>query len=513
MSLHQRELSQDYALRIDPLGGIVTAWRGDTLIARTNRAKVMYETRIPPTVYFPREDVLVPISEPTDLKTFCPFKGTARYRDLVLGEESLTNAIWSYDNPLPESTGIAGYIGFMPGVATRLELGDNELSPPPASNISAPLVDWLLRGATFCKSPEEFTMALADQLQKNGVSVSRMSVLIWSLHPSIAGKNLIWRKGEEGLTTRLPSYEIFDHPAFINSPLFHVSKGRGGVRQKIGVEYSDNSFPIIEDLRADGATDYVAMPLMFTDGTMNVLTLTCDHPDGFTTGNLGLVFECSFMIARIYEVFSLKDTAQGVLETYVGKRTGARVLGGEIRRGDGDEIDAAIMFCDLRASSRLVEELGQAKYIELLNEFFDTITEFVHAHDGEVLKFIGDAVLAVFPDQGNPDQARQEAMSAARDITSKLAELRIEGRASDCSIGISYGRVTYGNIGSRERLDFTVIGHAANVAARLGDYGKTVGHRIVATSDFETLGYACEPLGEVSLHNVRDPVPCIGASG
>lgn len=509
MTIHQRDLSQDYAIRVDPLAGEVRVWHGDTLIAKTTQAQVMYETRLPPAVYIPRHNVLVDLSDKTPLQTFCPFKGTASYRDMTIDGETLGNAIWSYDDPLPESIEIADHVGFMPSSKARLDLGDNELLPPTAGHISAPLVDWLLREAPFFKTPEDFTKALAEQLRINGVAISRLAVMIWSLHPSIAGRNYIWRKDREEMTVRAPSYDIFDHPDFLNSPLSHVSKGLGGVRQKIGVDYKDTSFPIIKELRAEGASDYVAMPLMFSDGAINVMTLTCDHPDGFTTGNLGLVFECSFIISRIFEVFALRDTAQGVLETYVGKRTGARVLGGKIRRGDGDEIDAAIMFCDLRASSRLVEELGQADYIETLNLFFETATDIIHAHGGEVLKFIGDAVLAVFPADGNAEQARQESLRAAREIVAELAELRRQGHRCDCSIGISYGRVTYGNIGSRERLDFTVIGHAANVAARLGDYGKKVGSRIVASRDFAAPEFPTKALGAVSLHNVRTPVDCI----
>ena len=509
MSLHQRDLSQDYAISIEPLAGVVRAWNRDILIAESENAQVMYETRLQPAIYFPREDILVDLSAPNELQTFCPFKGTAHYRDMTLKGQIVSNAVWTYDNPLPESIAIDGYIGFMPGSTTKLDLGGNELAPPNAGHISAPLVDWLLRTAPFYKNSEEFTTALTEQLLENGIAISRLSVMMWSLHPSIAGRNYVWRKDKDELITMAPSYEIFDHPAFLESPLFHVAKGRGGVRQKIGVDYKDNSFPIVEDLRAEGASDYVAMPLMFSNGMANVLTLTCDHPDGFTTGNLGLVFECSFMISRIYEVFALQHTAQGVLETYVGKRTGARVLGGEIRRGDGDEIDAAIMFCDLRDSSRLVEELGQSDYIETLNLFLETVTDIVHTHGGEVLKFIGDAVLAVFPAEGDATQARHESLTAACEIIDRLATLRDGGHQCDSSIGISYGRVMYGNIGSRERLDFTVIGHAANVAARLGDYGKKVGHRVVATSDFHDSGCPTVDLGAVNLHNVAAPVNCI----
>ncbi|MEP3631965.1 MAG: DUF427 domain-containing protein [Shimia thalassica] len=504
-----REFSQDYQIRIDPIDGVVRAWRDGTLLAESTQAKVMYETRLPPTIYFPLKDVRADLSAPSDLQTFCPFKGTATYRDMTVDGQTVPNGTWSYDSPLPESVGIGGYVGFSRDDHTRIDLGENTLQDETSSHISGPLVDWLLREAWRSKTPEDLTVALSDKLLENGIAISRLSVMIWSLHPQIAGRHYIWNKGAEEITTYAPSYEIYDHPAFVGSPLDHVSKGLGGVRQKIGVENDEDRYPIIRDLKKEGATDYVAMPLQFSDGQTNVLTLTCDHPDGFTTPNLGLVFECSAIISRLFEVFNQRENAQGLLETYVGKRTGARVLGGDIRRGDGDEIDAAIMFCDLRESSRLVTDLGQSSYIDRLNLFFETVTDTVQEHGGEVLKFIGDAVLAVFPDDGSADKARADAMESAREIVARLGELSHTQRGCDCSIGLAYGRVTYGNVGSRERLDFTVIGHAANVAARLGDHGKKVGHRIVATADFDVPACKTTHLGSVELHNVRDPVACI----
>lgn len=205
---------------------------------------------------------------------------------------------------------------------------------------------------------------------------------------------------------------------------------------------------------------------------------------------------------------------QSLLETYVGKRTGARVLGGEIRRGDGDEIDAAIMFCDLRGSTRLEEELGRRAYIALLNQFFETASTIVHEHGGEVLKFIGDAVLAVFPADRCAQEARAQALDSARAIVARLEELAEDKDAPRCeaAIGIAYGGVTYGNVGSRERLDFTVIGQAANIAARLGDYGKTANHPIVVSSDILSDPSQGLPLGEVRLHNVSQPVSCFAVA-
>lgn len=508
-----RPEQQGYGIRIEPLEGRVTLRRGDVTLADSTRAKVMYETRLPPTIYFPAEDVAVHLSDPTDLQTFCPFKGTASYRDLLLEGEQISNGVWSYDKPLTESLGIKGYVGFMPSPDTKLDLGRNRLDNTPDKPVSGPLIDWLFREAAQITTPEDLTRALGEKLLEHGVAVSRLSVMIWSLHPMIVGRNITWSKGHDEVTTFAPSYELHDHPSYVNSPLRHVSNGLGGVRQRLDVANFRASFPIMEDLRKQGATDYVAMPLPFSDGRTNVLTLTSDHPGGFTTANLGLVFECVAVISRFYEVFTQRQTAQSLLETYVGKRTGARVLGGEIRRGEGDEINAAIMFCDLRGSTLLEERLERRDYIAMLNDYFETVSSIVHDHGGEVLKFIGDAVLAVFPADADAEAARMQAVHSAVEITERMAEIRDQqGRPVDCAIGLSYGAVTYGNVGSRERLDFTVIGQAANIAARLGDYGKASGYRIVVSEDIMPCCDSWTDLGDVTLHNVSRPVRCFGIS-
>ncbi len=505
MNLHVTDPPAGYGIDIQPLEGRVSAYRNDELIASSTGARVMYETRLKPTIYFPIQDVTAKLGERTALQTFCPFKGTASYRDLVTLDARVPQAVWSYEHPLPESRGIQGFVGFGADAVTRFDLGQNRMREDQSGNISGPVIDWLLRQAAVLSSAEALTAALAEKLSESGVVLSRLSVMIWSLHPMIAGKNYIWDKKGGKVTTYAPSYEIHDHPSFVNSPLRHVSSGLGGIRQKIGEDYADNSFPIIEDLRAAGATDYVAMPMPFSDGRTNVLTLTSDHPDGFTTANLGLVFECSAAISRFYEVFMQRENAQSLLETYVGKRTGARVLGGEIRRGDGDEIDAAIMFCDMRDSTQLEERLGRAEYISVLNHFFETTSQMVHAHGGEVLKFIGDAVLAVFPGAEGASDACERALAASRAVVAQLAEAQGD-TACRCAIGLAYGRVTYGNVGSQERLDFTVIGKPANIAARLCDYGKICNSEIVFTEEIAGDATDVVELGHIDLHNVKAPV-------
>jgi class 3 adenylate cyclase/uncharacterized protein (DUF427 family) len=506
MSVQPSNLSSGYALEVIDLPGDVRALCGDTLLAQSRNARVAFETRLAPVVYFPPEDVIVPLGETTDLKTFCPFKGTARYCDIILPEGPMPNAVWTYSNALPESVRIEGQLAFMPGIADRILTETGPIEQPGYASASGPVIDWLLREAGFISTPETLTAALGEKLREQGVQVTRISVMIWSLHPLIAGKNYVWDIAAAEVSTFAPSYEIHDHPAFVNSPLRHVSEGLGGVRQRLGSDYAENSFSIMEDLRAQGATDYVAMPLPFSDGRMNVLSVTGDHPNGFSTANLGLIFECIFVISRFYEVFMQRENAQSLLETYVGKRAGARVLGGEIRRGDGDEIDAAIMFCDLRHSTRLEEELSKDAYLELLNYFFETTSSVVHECGGEVLKFIGDAVLAVFPAGDNAKAACAKALASARETIDALrSHSQCEG-----AVGIAFGRVTYGNVGSKERLDFTVIGHAANVAARLCDQGRHTGHSVVFTEEVLSDATVADDLGLLPLRNVRLPVQCYG---
>lgn len=510
MNVQNSPSRSGYNIDVRPLEGRVTLYRDATILATSTRALVMYETRLRPTIYFPRDDVMVDLTEMSDLRTFCPFRGTARYNGIKLDGDILENAVWSYEKPLPEGRIVDGHVAFMPNAYTHVDLGDNQLLEDQNASVSGPLIDWLFRDASAARNSEQFTRSLAEAMMDHGIPVSRMTVMVWSLHPQIAAYGFTWKRDEPELTTVTPSYEMYDHPDFLNSPLRHVSAGLGGVRQRLDEPRFKASFPIMEDLRAQGATDYVAMPLPFSDGRKNVLTLTSDHPDGFSTNDLGTIFECITVISRYYEVFSQRWTAQALLETYLGKRTGARVLGGEIRRGDGDEIDAAIMFCDLRGSTRLEEQLDRRAYIALLNRFFDTVSDVVHAHGGEVLKFIGDAVLAVFPQGETANEAATEALIAAREIVAQIDAKNIErpDTHADCVIGIDFGRVTYGNVGSQQRLDFTVIGQAANIAARLAEQGKYVDRRIVLS---DTVAGCCPNLteiGEIELRNVSEPVMC-----
>jgi adenylate cyclase len=514
MTARPQLTSNDYTIVVEPLAGETVASLGDEILARSNRARVMYETRLPPVVYFPEEDTVAKLEPASEHRTFCPFKGTASYSHVHVGARVLENGAWRYPNALPEGQAVDGCIAFMPADGLQVTHNGSAIDTILGGNISGPTVDWLLREAWTAKSPEDLLAALGKRLVADGVAVWRLSVLVWSLHPMIAGRHIIWNREGDTIESRQPSYELMESPIYQESPLRHVADGLGGIRQKLDTNPDEFSFAVMEDFRKQGVTDYVAMPLPFSDGRVNVLTLASDHPNGFTTANLGLVFECSALISRLFEVFALTSNATSLLETYLGKRTGARVLGGEIRRGDGDIIDAAILFCDLRHSTRLETELGREAYVRELNRFFEVATDIVNAHDGEVLKFIGDAVLAIFPASQGNQKACAQAVASAEQIVEKLADVAgTDHYPLSSAIGIAYGEVTYGNVGSRERLDFTVIGSAANIAARLGDYGKTCGHAIVMSREVaEAAAKPMERLGALALHNVQEDVEAFAHS-
>lgn len=500
--------ARDYRIHVEPIIGQAVALNEERAIARSSAAKALYETRLPVVVYFPREDLGVRLHLNPEYRTFCPFKGTATYYDVEIDGTIVQNAAWSYENALPEAAEIQGYVAFASSIAQKLDF-ERHLDSGTDGNISGPIVDWLLREAVFCKTPEDLTRTVAERLQAEGIAVSRMSVLVWSLHPLIAGRNYVWTRESGEVKSNAASYEVLERPEFANSPLRHVAHGLGGVRQRLDSDSGEFSFPIMDDLKAAGATDYVAMPLRFSDGRINVLTMASDHPGGFTTANLGLVFECSFILARLYEGFAMRENFTTLLDTYLGKRTGARVLAGEIRRGDGDEIEAAILFCDMRDSTRLEASLPRAEYLDVLNRFFESTTEIIVARGGEVLKYIGDAVLAVFPAGDDPGLSCQNASDAAREIVSRLGDQNSSENpySIDCAIGIAFGNVTYGNVGSPERLDFTVIGGAANVAARLSEVGKRQAHRIMVTRDIaSSTSLPVKPLGDFELYGVSPAV-------
>ncbi len=507
----------DYSMSIEPAGKRVKVVFNGKVIADSRRALVLKETRLLPVYYLPREDVAMDFLQPTDHHTYCPFKGTANYWSVAVGDKTADNAAWSYEDPIEEGLGVRGYIAFYWNKVDAWFEGSPQVEIDAAETgveAANPLAGWLLREAWEATSSAELVDRFARQLVEAGFGIYRLNAIIPTLHPQVAGNAFVWRRGESVVDERdLPHYGL-KSDAYLKSPLIGIYNGEGGIRRRLEGPNPPRDFPILEELLAEGATDYVAMPMHFSNGKINVLTLASDRPGGFTTRELGHIYEALPILSRLLEVHALHRTSRSLLETYLGAHTGQRVLNGLIKRGDGEDIPAVIWYCDLRGSTALADSLPRAEYLDLLNRYFEAVAGAVLEHGGEVLKFIGDGLLAIFPMDKIPtcdaddslycakqgiDEAEEMycgknachlAIKAARDAVKRMAALNEELAEAGspplaCGISLHLGNVTYGNIGAASRLDFTVIGPATNEAARMDDLTKELGLGVLISEEFE----------------------------
>ena len=340
--------------------------------------------------------------------------------------------------------------------------------------------------------------------------MSRFWLSIRTLHPQLHSTAWVWEQGKENVNESSIHYETLSSDAFRNSPIVPILEGAGGVRRRLDIENPQLDYPIVRELHAAGATDYVAMPFLFSDGQINLLSMTSKTPGGFSADHLANIYEILPLFSRLLEVHAGRSNSISLLETYLGKQTGRQVLDGQIRRGDGMNIHAVIWFCDLRGSTTLAEDLSREEFLTLLNGYFDCLAGPVLQHGGEVLRFIGDAALAIFPIHGQqPDaiaKACALALAAAGDARMQITQVNTErkdkGEAEiDYGIGLHVGEVTYGNIGTGNRLEFTVIGAAANEAARIEGLSKTLGQKILISEAFSR--HTNESLADMGQHSLR----------
>jgi len=492
----------DHRFTFEPHPARVKVVFNGAIIADSNRVRVMRETRLPAVFYFPGEDVRWKHLNRTEHHTFCPFKGNASYWSLQAGGERAENAVWSYEDPFEEARHIGNYVAFYENLVDIIDENDKTAHERErASNqvYANPLLEWLLNEAPNADSTKALTEAFANQLRAVGTPLWRMAVIIRTLHPQVLAEALLWWAKQETIDVRRVPYSEIQSPEFLNSPLVPIFEGAGGIRRRLDIPDPVLDFGILEDLHAEGATDYVAMPMTFLDGQINVLTLASDRPGGFSTTELGHIYEILAPLGRFYELHNMRRTAVTLLDTYLGRHAGERVLNGHIKRGDGENIQAVIWFCDLRDSTPLARSMSQEEFLGALNQFFDCMAGAVLEHGGQVLRFIGDAALAIFPvagsdaegeaATGSAEEARERALAAAVEADERIRATNAK-RAGKGWLPLSYGlalhvgEVTYGNIGTRERLEFTVVGDSANYAARVESMCKTLDRPMLASAEF-----------------------------
>lgn len=485
-------------------------------VADSESALLVLESGHPPIWYFPPEDVRSDLLAPSDHLTHCPFKGHARHYHLQLPQRRIDNAAWSYQRPLPDARSLEGYIAFYPDRVDSIDLSRKRAQPELQRGQPNPLAQWLVHDAWREPGARALLAGLARRMREVGIPVWRLWVAIKTLHPLLSSRSYTWQQGSSEVTEFAVGHELLQERRFLDSPLVPIFEGAGAIRRRLEDPALEADYPILQELRDKGATDYVALPLPFSNGQINVISLTTRSAGGFTGQDLGAVDEIVPLLGRLLEVDSAHDDANNLLDTYLGVQSGRRVLRGLVKRGDAENIRAVIWFCDLRDSTRLSASLSEADFLELLNDFFDCLAGAVLESGGEVLRFIGDAALAVFPvpESASPEVSASvcaQAVEAVSMSAKRLAALNLRRRkrqqpAVRAGIGLHLGRVVYGNIGTQSRLEFTVIGHAANEAARIEALTKELGVAVLASSQFAEACPQCSvPMGEHQLKGFSRP--------
>jgi len=351
------------------------------------------------------------------------------------------------------------------------------------------LTEWLIDGARSAPSPPRMMAETCERLLAAGLPLWRVGVFVRTLHPDIIGRNFVWRPDAE-VVVGSANYDMLDSPEFLNSPLAIVF-GQGREVRALLDGPDGKRFPLFDDLRAEGVTDYIALPLIHVDGSFHASSWTTKQPGGFTDDQLNALRALMPPLARLIEITRLRRTASILLDTYVGNRAGERILGGQIRRGHTDSMDAAIWLSDLRGFTALSDRLPAETVVDILNRYFDCQVSAIETHGGEVLKFMGDGLLAVFPiDEyvGDTSKACAQVLEAARESRTNVAAMQYAvGKTVErfrFGVALHVGRILYGNIGGGNRLDFTCIGPAVNLAARLEKIAARLHRTVVASKAF-----------------------------
>lgn len=374
------------------------------------------------------------------------------------------------------------------------------------------LRDWLLRREE-ATTPEVLIAELCARLEAIGFPVWRAATSLRTLHPELFVTNVVWQRGV-GTRTSARHHDITESPGYRVSPVAVIHGGVDRIRQRLDVPPETLPYPLLVDFARQGGTDYVIEALTLADGRRSFVSFTTDHPGGFAPEHLDALAAIRPALNLRLELESAYLATRSLLEVYLGPNAARRVLAGAFKRGGGESIRAAIWFCDLRGFTELGDRLHVEEVVELLDRYFEHVAGPVNDAGGEVLKFIGDAMLAILPvDDAGPAEpcarARAAAEAALAGLEALNRELAAEGRPClGVGIALHLGEVMYGNIGARGRLDFTVIGAPVNEACRVESLCKPLGTPLLCTAAFAAAvpSAALVSLGAHALKGVRDPV-------
>jgi adenylate cyclase len=393
------------------------------------------------------------------------------------------------------------------------EVVERPESDRPAADTIDNILEWLAGTAQRIPTAPRAFDEFAWRLLATGLPLLRVTLHAGTLHPQYLGATFTWWRTEARTTVMLIAHEVHDLIPYPENPVMRVREGGETLRRSLEGTDPLLDFTVLQELREAGATDYLALPVPCALGGHYALTLTSDRPGGFNAAEVAGMTRIALRLGVLMDLHSQRFIARNLLAAYLGPKTGPRVLAGEIRRGTGEEIGAVLWSSDLRGFTERSDRLPGARMIAILNALFDVQAQAITAHGGEVLKFIGDGLLAIFPidDAGFAGIAARNALEAARETQAAVAELSAhEAMAGEAPlqivVALHVGHAIYGNIGAAERLDFTVIGPAVNLVSRIEAVAKAQNLPIIVSDDFASAyGGQLVSLGRHQLRGLAQP--------
>ncbi|WP_341897718.1 adenylate/guanylate cyclase domain-containing protein [Ferrovibrio terrae] len=393
------------------------------------------------------------------------------------------------------------------------------MDPQVFTNIARSIADASLNG----HSEGEILGNFCLNLNKAGIPVKRALLGADTLHPVLAGRIFAWHVDQEQVALHEfgRSKTMEGERKWRESPFYHLEEnGEPHLRFRMVGHNGDYPFPVLTELAEQGYTDYLVTMTRFGEraiiGQLDSIyaSWTTAHDEGYTEKQLETLNALIPFAAAAVRSASVRRIAETLAETYLGRNAAQRVLSGTIGRGEAERITAALWFSDLRGFTRLVDTVSPDLIMPLLNDYAGAAVSAVHAHGGEVLKFVGDGVLAIFRDDGNLENACMQSLKALKACMRDLREVR-NRRANaglpvtDMSVALHVGEVLYGNFGGEDRLDFTVVGPAVNELSRISGLARSVDQRAIYSAAFKSAAGGLKEhaisLGRFALRGVENP--------
>jgi len=389
------------------------------------------------------------------------------------------------------------------------------------ARVKTEISEWIVRAALAGTSEIEIVGGVCERLSSAGVSLVRSSVAMNLLDPILDARLVRWIRGQGALEETITRAEDSQaNENWTRSPFFFLLESRQpSLRRRLDATYRRGEFPLLDSFRDRGVTDYVAFAqrvgdsVLLGEGEGMVSSWTTDAPAGFSEAQVEMLAGIMPALTLAFMLRTTNRAARALITTYLGSDAAERVLAGNIVRGRAEAIRAVVWFSDLIGFTRLSDTLSPAVLLALLNDYAEAQVEEIEANGGHVLKFMGDGILAIFPDD-DTTRACKRALDAAANVRRRIAALNERRQAAglpvtDTHLALHVGELLYGNLGSPRRLDFTVLGSAVNEAARIeslcGSLEQTV---IVSWAFAEAAGEARSllvSLGRYAMKGIARP--------